>query len=138
MDKMDEEILRTHKRMSDGFMNDLFEIMLLCYENNSEEVDLSFQIKGKKVNVKINFEVEDADSNWNIRRRQKRVGWFYRPTTPLHLAKVLWLVFLKPHWKLNIQNLKRVVNCQTQKSSIAITVNVNGWLIKVNMKAVLR
>ena len=55
MDKMDEEILRTHKRM--------IEIMLLCYENNSDEVDLSFQIKGKKVNVKINFEVEDADSN---------------------------------------------------------------------------
>ena len=60
---MEEEILRTQMRMSDGFMNDLFEIMLLCYENNSDEVDLSFQIKGKKVNVKISFEVEDADIN---------------------------------------------------------------------------
>ena len=63
LDEENEKILRTHKRMSEGFINDLFEIMLLCYENNSDEVDLSFQIKGKKVNVKISFEVENEISD---------------------------------------------------------------------------
>lgn len=58
---MDEEILREKMHMSDDFMNDLFKIMLLCAENDSDNAELSFQIRDKKIQVSFEFRMEDVE-----------------------------------------------------------------------------
>lgn len=46
-----------NKDFSEGFMHDIADLLELCKENNTDNVDLSFSFGDKVLNVNITFSV---------------------------------------------------------------------------------
>ena len=45
------------KKFSEGFMHDIADLLEICSEGNTDAIDLSFDVNGKKLNVEMIFSV---------------------------------------------------------------------------------
>lgn len=45
------------KEFSDGFMQDIAYLLELCMKNNTDNIELNFNIGGKELNMDITFSV---------------------------------------------------------------------------------
>lgn len=47
------------KEFSDGFMQDIAELLQVCLENKTDNIELYFNINGKTLKMDITFEIID-------------------------------------------------------------------------------
>ena len=48
------------KTFSEGFMQDLVTLLEYCVENNTDNVELNFDINGRELQVDIAFSIKEA------------------------------------------------------------------------------
>lgn len=49
------------KEFSEGFMNDVADLLELCMKNNTDNIELNFNINGRELNMDITFSVRKID-----------------------------------------------------------------------------
>lgn len=49
-----------NKKFSDGFMQDLADLLEICVNNGTDSIDLGFEINGQRLNAAIIFSVEEG------------------------------------------------------------------------------
>ena len=49
-----------NKEFSDGFMQDIAELLELCMNNGTDGVELTFYIKGKELTLDLTFSVKEG------------------------------------------------------------------------------
>ena len=52
-----EREVKMEKEFSEGFMNDIADLLKLCIENNTDNIGLNFNINGRKLNMDIIFSI---------------------------------------------------------------------------------
>lgn len=50
------------KEFSEGFMNDIADLLYLCKKNNTDNIELNFNINGRQLNINITFSVRKLDN----------------------------------------------------------------------------
>lgn len=53
--------IEMNKEFSEDFMNNMMDLLEMCVKNNTDNVDLLFDINGKKLNMHITFSVVQTD-----------------------------------------------------------------------------
>lgn len=46
------------KEFSEGFMHDIADLLTICTENNTDNMELEFDVAGKTLNVSITFSIQ--------------------------------------------------------------------------------
>lgn len=47
-----------NKEFSEGFMHDIADLLKMCSDNNTDNMELEFDIGGKTLNVNITFSIQ--------------------------------------------------------------------------------
>ena len=50
-----------NKKFSEGFIQGIVDLMELCVENETDNVDLNFEFNGKKLQVSILFDLNEVE-----------------------------------------------------------------------------
>ena len=50
-----------NKKFSKDFMNDIADLLELCMENNTNNIELNFNINGRELNIDITFSIIKND-----------------------------------------------------------------------------
>lgn len=51
-------VIEKDRNFSEGFMKDIADMLRYCVENNTDNVDLEFNINGKMLNVNLSFSID--------------------------------------------------------------------------------
>lgn len=46
---------------SEGFLHDIASVLEYCMENNTDSIELEFEINGKKLNIDMTFSVSEVE-----------------------------------------------------------------------------
>ena len=49
------------KEFSEGFMNDIADLLKFCMKNNTNNIELNFNINGRELNIDITFSIIKND-----------------------------------------------------------------------------
>lgn len=52
--------METTKEFSEGFLHDIADLMDMCYDNDTDSVELYFTVKNKKLKLDITFSVDQS------------------------------------------------------------------------------
>ena len=52
-----------NKEFSEGFMQDIADLLELCMKNKTNNIELNFNINGRELNMDITFSVRNSELN---------------------------------------------------------------------------